>query len=69
MWLETSRTERLRRGLERDGQEMAGFWAAWMSEEDAFYGADPTVDAVDLVVDGDPCRPHDPDREFVVIRS
>jgi len=68
VWLQTERAERLRRGLERDGPEMAGFWAGWMAEEDAFYAVDPTVDAVDLVVDGDPQQPHDPDREFVVIR-
>lgn len=69
VWLQTDRGERLRRGLERDGLELAGFWAGWMAEEDAFYAADPTVDAVDLVVDGDPRVPHDPDQEFVVIRS
>ncbi len=69
VWLQTSRVERLRRGLERDGPELAGFWADWMAEEDAFYAADPTVDVVDLVVDGHPRLPHDPEREFVVIRS
>lgn len=69
VWLQTERGERLRRGLERDGLELAEFWAGWMAEEDAFYATDPTVDAVDLVVDGDPRRvPHDPDQEFVVIR-
>ncbi|MBA3252426.1 MAG: hypothetical protein H0T66_19465 [Geodermatophilaceae bacterium] len=69
VWLQTDRDERLRRGLARDGQELAGFWAGWMAEEDAFYAADPTVDAVDLVVVGDPHLVHDPEREFVVIRS
>lgn len=69
IWLQTDRSERLRRGLERDGQDLAGFWADWMAEEDAFYAADPTVDAVDVVVDGNPQLPHDPEREFVVIRS
>lgn len=68
-WLQTDRSERLRRGLERDGAELAGFWAGWMAAEDAFYAGDPTVDTVDLVVDGDPRLPHDSEREFVVIRS
>lgn len=68
VWLQTGRDERLRRGLERDGQDLAGFWAHWMAEEDAFYAADPTADVLDLVVDGAPQRPHDPEREFVVIR-
>lgn len=69
VWLQTARAERLRRGLERDGQGLAGFWAEWMADEDAFYAVDPTVDAVDLVVDGDPTEPHDAEREFIVIRS
>ncbi|MBA2388965.1 MAG: aminodeoxychorismate synthase [Geodermatophilaceae bacterium] len=69
VWLQTDRPERLRRGLERDGEGMAGFWADWMAAEDVFYAADPTVDAVDLVADGDPRVPHDPEREFVVIRA
>lgn len=69
VWVQAPRELRLRRGLERDGLGLAGFWADWMAEEDAFYADDPTVDAVDLVVDGDPRLPHDPEREFVVIRT
>lgn len=69
VWIEAPRELRLRRGLERDGQDLVGFWTDWMAEEDAFYAADPTFDAVDLVVDGDPQLPHDEEREFVVIRS
>ncbi len=68
VWVQTDRERRLRRGLQRDGAELAGFWAEWMVEEDAFYAADPVYGAVDLVVDGDPRREHDPDEEFVVIR-
>ena len=68
VWVQTDRERRLRRGLHRDGAGLAGFWAEWMVEEDAFYAADPVSEAVDLVVDGDPRREHDPDEEFVVIR-
>ena len=69
VWVQTPRELRLRRGLDRDGPDLAGFWADWMAEEDAFYATDPTVDAVDLAVDGAPLVPHEAEREFVVIRS
>ena len=35
-----------------------------MAEEDAFYAKDPVRDRVDLVVDGNPEVPHDPETEF-----
>jgi len=69
VWMEAPRELRLRRGLDRDGLDLAGFWTDWMAEEDAFYAADPTMDSVDLVVDGDPRQEHDPEKEFVVRSS
>lgn len=53
VWVETARTERLRRGLQRDGDAMAAQWAAWMDEEDR-YVADERPDLhADAVVRGD----------------
>jgi uridine kinase len=52
IWIETPREERLRRGIERDGADAAGFWERWMSEEDTHYKKDPTRARADLVLDG-----------------
>jgi len=65
IWLETSRAERLRRGLERDGDHMAEFWRWWMAAEDRYVlDEHPDVHA-DIRVSGEPSVPHDPDTEFV----
>lgn len=52
IWVETPRDERLRRGLERDGESSAAQWAEWMAEEDKWVAAESPVDYVDLVVSG-----------------
>ncbi len=67
VWIQTDRDLRLRRGLERDGPHMAGIWTEWMAAEDRHFAADPTRERADLVVDGDPTAPHDPETEFVVL--
>jgi len=36
-----------------------------MAEEDAFYAKDPVRDRADLIVEGDPALPHDPETELV----
>ena len=52
VWVETPRDLRLTRGLERDGQDAAGLWAAWMAEEDAWVAEeDPRLHA-SLIVTG-----------------
>jgi adenylate kinase family enzyme len=35
------------------------------AEEDAFFERDGTRDRADLIVDGSPSEPHDPDLEFI----
>lgn len=68
IWIDTRTSERRRRALQRDGPAMTEFWAGWITDEEAFYAADPVHEAVDLVVDGAPKAPHDPAREFVLRR-
>ncbi len=52
VWIETPRVERLRRGLERDGEDAAAQWESWGADEDRHYAADPTRRHADVVVDG-----------------
>jgi uridine kinase len=51
-WVETPREERLRRGLERDGQHAAGLWREWMAPEDAYIATEHPERRADLVVPG-----------------
>ena len=53
IWIDTPPEERLRRGLERDGEEWAGDWKGWMAAEDRHYAQDPVRDRADLIVPGD----------------
>jgi uridine kinase len=52
IWVETPRSERLRRGLERDGPDALADWEIWMAGEDRHYSGDPTKGRADLVIDG-----------------
>ena len=52
IWIETPEVERLRRGLERDGQDALADWQMWMAEEDAHYANDPTRQRADVIIDG-----------------
>jgi hypothetical protein len=65
IWLETPRDQRLARGISRDGEPLRPQWDRWMAEEDAFFERDGTRDRADLIVDGSPSEPHDPDLEFI----
>lgn len=67
--LDADPAECLRRGLRRDGESMRPQWETWCSHEDEHFPADRTADHVDLVVAGDPARPHDPQTEFVAITA
>lgn len=67
VWVQTPRDVRLRRGLERDGEELADFWAGWMAAEDQYVADEKPSSYVDVVVDGNPSVPHDPENEFVVL--
>jgi uridine kinase/glycosidase len=65
IWVEAPADVRLRRGLERDGEAARPQWERWMAEEDAFYAKDPVRNRADVIVDGDPLLPHDPELELV----
>jgi uridine kinase len=52
IWIETPQLERLRRGLDRDGDNAVEDWETWGSEEDQHYVNDPTRHHADVIVDG-----------------
>ena len=52
VWVSTSRQERLRRGLERDGREALPLWREWMAREDDYIAAERPEQRADLVVSG-----------------
>jgi uridine kinase len=53
VWVETPRDLRLRRGLDRDGEEARAQWEQWMAEEDDYVKRERPQGHVDLVVPGD----------------
>ena len=65
IWVETPQAERLRRGLARDGDDAVEDWEAWGAAEDRHYGADPTRQHADVVVDGTIPADH---RSFTALR-
>jgi uridine kinase len=68
VWVEADSDLRLRRGLERDGEELAQFWHDWRIAEDRYVAAEQPALHADLVVAGDPTGvTHEPDVEFVVL--
>jgi RecA/RadA recombinase len=56
---------RMARGIERDGEALRQHWERWMVAEDAHFAEDGTLAGVDVVVDGAPTVPHDPEHEYV----
>jgi len=52
VWVETPRAERLRRGLERDGEDALDPWRVWMAREDAYVAAEHPEEHADLVASG-----------------
>lgn len=52
VWLDARKDERLRRGMERDGEDHRKLWVDWMREEELFFAADDTRSRSDLVVPG-----------------
>jgi uridine kinase len=69
IWIDTPREERLRRGLARDGAELADFWRDWMIAEDRYVAAEDPAGHVDIVVDGAAFMGCDAGNEFVIVRS
>jgi hypothetical protein len=60
---------RWQRALVRDGAAIGEPWRAWQVAEEAYFARDRPGDRVDIVVDGAATVGHDPDREFVRLRS
>ncbi|CAN5177258.1 hypothetical protein BH11ACT5_BH11ACT5_00720 [soil metagenome] len=52
VWVDTPRDLRLARGLERDGQQAAPLWAAWMAAEDAWVALENPRASASLIVEG-----------------
>jgi uridine kinase len=52
VWVETPREERLRRGLERDGENAREQWQQWMAAEDTYVQREHPDQRADRVVDG-----------------
>jgi uridine kinase len=50
LWLEVDAGTARRRGLRRDGPELARFWTGWTRQEDAHFAADPSRPFADLLV-------------------
>lgn len=67
VWVDAPREVRLRRGLERDGQELAEFWREWMAAEDGYVADERPQEHAHVILDGDPHQPHDPESEFCVL--
>lgn len=53
VWVATPRDVRLRRGLERDGDEARAQWEAWMAEEDGYVSRERPREHVDVILPGD----------------
>lgn len=56
-WVEVPPELRARRGLERDGAEMAPQWREWAREEQAHFFRERTRDRADIRLDGGSVRP------------
>lgn len=66
IWVDTPRAERLRRGIERDGEHMRGFWAWWMAAEDEYVATERPFAHADVIVDGTATATSD---EYVELRG
>jgi len=53
IWVDTPRTIRLARGIQRDGEARQSQWTdVWMPEEDAYIAAQQPAERADLIVNG-----------------
>jgi uridine kinase len=53
IWIETDRAVRLRRGIDRDGEEARLQWEGWMAAEDLYIEAEKPAEHVNVVLRGD----------------
>lgn len=66
LWVDTDADLRLRRGLDRSGDEVLPFLEAWKCAEDAHFADDRTRERADVLVVGAPTIPFDPATQVVV---
>ncbi len=52
VWVEAPYAERLRRGIERDGDAFAPHWEQWARDEHDLFARERTRERADLVLDG-----------------
>lgn len=52
IWVDTPRSLRLTRGLERDGTAALPLWEQWMADEDTHFTTDNTRAHADLIISG-----------------
>ena len=52
IWVEADDAERLRRGLERDGEDARDHWLRWMVDEAEHFARERTRERADLRLDG-----------------
>jgi uridine kinase len=52
VWVDAPADERLRRGIERDGESHRHLWERWMPDEAEFFARDGTRARADFIVDG-----------------
>ena len=50
VWIEADRETRIRRGIERDGEQVLPHWLAWMDREDAHFRLNATRERADVVL-------------------
>ena len=67
VWVEAPRAVRLRRGSARDGPELLPQFTTWLDDEAVHHERERTRIRADLVVDGAPLLPHDPETAFVAL--
>jgi uridine kinase len=65
VFVTADRDLRLARGIARDGEKLRSDWVRWMAEEERHFLSDQTCRHADIIVDGAPDVPHDPEREYV----
>jgi uridine kinase len=65
LWIETSNEIRLARGIDRDGEALRDRWLDWMRWERDHFAAENTRARANVIVDGCPEAPHDPELELI----
>ncbi|HAX72431.1 MAG TPA: uridine kinase [Firmicutes bacterium] len=53
IFVKTNDTQRLIRGIERDGEDKVSFWLAWMEDEASYFESQNPEEKADYVIKGD----------------